>query len=117
MKQIIHVDNSGFFRKIMKTFLEAEGFEVESFDSAQEANIAIGGGFADLVIMGLAFQDMDGKEFLAKTVEAFAGPVIIVSSSSDEQRTNELLSLGARAVVSKSGSWKEDLRSHLSMLV
>jgi len=114
MKRIIHVDNSQFFRKQVRIFLEAEGFEVESFDSAREANIAIGSGLADMVIMGLAFADHDGEEFLARTVESFAGPVIVLSSTTDESKIEKLISLGARAAVSKLGSWKADLKPYLS---
>ena len=100
----------------MRTFLEAEGFEVESFDSAQEALFAIGAGSGDMVIMGLTFADIEGREFLAKTVESFAGPVIVVSSSLDEKAEEELIELGARAMLNKSGPWKENLKPHLEAL-
>jgi len=118
MRKIIHVDNSQFFRKLMRIFLEAEGFEVESFDSAQEANMAIGGGLADMVIMGLAFHDTEGEDFLVRTVESFSGPVIVVSSSMDEERTEKLINMGARAALNKTGSsWKEGLKPHLAALI
>jgi len=116
MKKIIHVDNSQFFRKQMKIFLESEGFEVESYDSALEASFAIGGGLADMVIMGLAFAGIDGEVFLKRAVQSFDGPIIVVSSSTDERITNQLLSLGARAALSKLGSWKQELKPYLSAL-
>ena len=116
MKKVIHVDNSEFFRKHLKSFLEAEGFEVESFDNTQDANFAISGGLADMVIMGLTFSDTDGEAFLLKTVESFAGPVIVLSSSADKKNTDKLVRLGARAALSKSGSWKEGLKPHLSAI-
>ena len=100
----------------MKAFLEQEGFEVESYENAQEANLAIGGGIADMVIMGLAFADSEGEEFLSRTVESFSGPVIVVSASIDEERAQRLISLGAKMALSKSGSWKNDLRSQLWVL-
>ena len=116
MKKIIHVDNSEFFRKMMGSFLEAEGFEVEGFESAQEANLSIGAGNADMVIMGLAFSGIEGEDFLRKTTEAFSGPVIIVSSSAEGERIETLIDLGAKAVISKAGPWKEKLGSHLAAL-
>ena len=117
MKKIIHVDNSEFFRKLMKTFLEAEGFEVESFESAQEAEIVIGAGAADMVIMGLTFADIDGEKFVSRTVESFAGPVIVVSSSADnKEREERLIDLGIKAAIDKSGPWKESLKPYLSVL-
>ena len=116
MKKIIHADNSEFFRKLMKTFLEKEGFEVESFESAQEANIAISGGNVDMVIMGLAFADMEGEEFLKKVVESYAGPLVVVSSSLDKEKEKKLLALGAQATINKSGPWQESLKHHLLIL-
>ena len=114
--KIIHVDNSDFFRKIMGTFLQKEGYEVEGFDSAQEANLAIGGGGADMVIMGLTFVDGGGIEFLDKVVESYAGPVIVVSASLNQQKEEELIDHGAKAAVSKSGPWQETIRAHLAAL-
>ena len=115
MKKIIHADNSGFFRRLMRSFLEAQGFEVESFDSAQEANMVIGAGAADIVITGLAFPDMDGEEFISRVRESFAGPIIVVSSSIDNQDKYErLVDLGIRAMVLKSGPWKENLKPFLA---
>ena len=116
MKRIIHVDNSEFFRKLMKTFLEAEGFEVESFESAQEAGFAIGAGSGDMVIMGLTFSEMEGEEFLSKTALSFSGPIIVVSSSMNSNRVEELVELGARATLDKTGPWKKDLKPYLSAL-
>ena len=117
MKKIIHVDNSVFFRKLMKSFLEAEGFEVESFDSAQEADIVIGAGAVDMVITGLAFADTDGEKFVSKIVESFAGPVIVVSSSADnEEREKRLINLGIKAAIEKTGPWKKSLKPYLDEL-
>ena len=116
MKNIIHVDNSEFFRKQMRTFLQAEGLEVEGFDSAQEANLTIGAGVADMVIMGLTFSDTDGREFVKRTVEAFSGPVIVVSSSVDKKSEEELRKMGIVAAYNKSGAWKENLKPHLEKL-
>ena len=116
MKKIIHVDNSDFFRKHMRTFLQAEGFEVESFDSALDAGLTIGSGSGDMVIMGLTFTEMEGVDFLRKIVEDFSLPIIVVSSSVDKKKAEELIALGAKAALNKSGPWKEDIKPHLSAL-
>ena len=100
----------------MMAFLSAEGFEVESFESAQEANIVIGSGGINMVIMGLVFADIEGEEFLKRTAESFAGPIIVISSSIDKKTEEKLLSLGARATISKTGPWKDELRALLSAL-
>ena len=116
MKNIIHVDNSEFFRKQMRLFLEGEGFSVEGFDSAQEANLTIGAGSADMVIMGLTFVDVDGYEFAKRIVESFTGPVIVVSSSLTKEKAGELKALGIVASFDKSETWKEGIKPHLSAL-
>ena len=116
MKTIIHVDNSVFFRKQVKLFLEASGFAVEGFSSAQEAGLVISTGIADMIIMGLAFSDCDGEEFLERTVSSFTGPIIVVSSSIDARKAGKLIALGARATINKSASWKADLEPYLYAL-
>jgi chemotaxis response regulator CheB len=113
MKKIIHVDNSEFFRKQMKAFLDGEGLEVESFDTVEDANIAILGGSAAMVIMGLTFSDAEGDAFLEKVVESFAGPVIVVSSSIDKKKEKDLKALGVKAAINKSGAWQDALRLQL----
>ena len=90
MASYIHVDNSEFFRKQVRAFLEKEGFEVESFGSANEAELVIGSGIADMVIMGLIFVGMSGEEFLRRVVEYYSGPVIVISSSVDKDKEEKL---------------------------
>jgi len=116
MKNIIHVDNSEFFRKQMRVFLEEEGFSVEGFDSAQEAYLTIGAGSGDMVIMGLAFTDIDGRDFAKRVVETFMGPVIVVSSSLSAEKIKELGALGVVASFDKSGPWQDGIKPHLSAL-
>ena len=116
MKTIIHVDNSEFFRKLMRGFLEKEGFEVESFDSAQEANFSIGAGSGDMVITALAFSEIEGMEFVQRIMESFSGPVIVVSSSVNKALEEKLIDLGVQAALSKSGAWQGKLKSHLAAL-
>ena len=116
MKQIIHVDNSVFFRKQMTSFLESEGFQVKSYNNTQEASAAINAGFGDMVIMGLAFIDSEGEDFAAKIIESFSGPVIVVSSSVDKETEDRLVQMGVKGTVIKSGFWKDNLRPYLSEL-
>ena len=116
MKKIIHLDNSEFFRKLVKTFLEGEGFEVEGFKDTQDASLSIASGTADMVIMGLTFVDVKGEDFLARIKESYEGPVIVISSSVDKDKEAALVTKGAKAAINKSGPWKEDLKPYLSAL-
>lgn len=112
MSQVIHVDNSQFFRKIMKAYLAELGFESGSYDSGCEALSAVrAGGDVSCVITGLEFHDMKGEDFISSLV-ALDKPlsIIVFSSNTDEYRNNYLESLGVLGIVQKTSNWKEELR-------
>jgi two-component system cell cycle response regulator len=112
MSRVIHVDNSEFFRKIMKRFLSELGFESDGFERGEEAALAAGAGDVSLVIAGLALADMSGEEFVKRiTASPRPVPVIIVSSNDEELQAKRLSALGVRAMIKKSGNWKEELRA------
>ena len=116
MKKIIHVDNSEFFRKLVKSHLENEGFEVASYGNTQDANMAIGSELISMVIMGLTFTDARGEDFLNKILESFAGPVVVISASVDDKKKKDLLLKGVAAAINKSSPWQQFLKPHLSAL-
>ncbi|MDR3343402.1 MAG: response regulator [Treponema sp.] len=115
-KKVIHIDNSSFFRKLMWIFLDNEGFEVESFDNWEDAAIAVNGGSADMVITGLALADVSGEIYIKKMVDSYAGPIIVISSSINQETEHTLLALGVKAALGKSEGWKEALRPYLVCL-
>jgi DNA-binding NtrC family response regulator len=116
LKTIVHIDNSEFFRKIMKNFLTHEGFEVESFDNAEDAGMAVSGGQASMVITGLAFAGMEAEEFIRRTRENYAGPLVVISSSLDPGKEAALRALGVKAAINKSSPWQETLKTELAAL-
>ncbi|MDR0475234.1 MAG: response regulator [Treponema sp.] len=115
MGSIIHVDNSRFFRKQMKAFLNDIGFESEGFDRCNDALNAIGVGGVSYVITGLELADMSGEEFIEKII-AIANhiPVIVVSSTEKKERADRLKTMGVEAVIGKSGNWKGELNQLLA---
>jgi two-component system cell cycle response regulator len=116
MKTIIHIDNSEFFRKVMKNFLAKEGFEVEGFDDPEDAIMAISGGQASMVISGLALAGMEAEECIRRIRENYAGPLVVISSSLDPQTASSLMALGVKAALDKSASWQESLKAELAAL-
>jgi CheY-like chemotaxis protein len=112
---IIHVDNSGFFRKLMQAFLADMGQESESYARGEDALDAVETGNVSCVITGLELVDMSGEEFIK---QLFFAPqpvsIIAVTGSSDEDRNRRLEALGVMAIVQKSGTWKEELRKILT---
>ncbi|MDR0525448.1 MAG: response regulator [Spirochaetaceae bacterium] len=110
MKTIIHVDNSEFFRKLVKTFLGEHGFEVESFDNAEEALGQVSAGQVGLIITGLSFSDMDGNEFIKRIIGyPYIIPIIALTSSQSPQIEYEARRLGVKGWIHKSSAWQEQL--------
>lgn len=110
VKHIIHVDNSEFFRKLMKTFLSELGLESEGFERGEDAMNAVKAGKVNCVITGLSLADMSGEEFIKRlTVSGQPLPVIVVSSSAGEENAMRLKALKVKAVISKTGDWKAEL--------
>jgi two-component system cell cycle response regulator len=115
MKHIIHVDNSDFFRKLMKSYLSEQGLDSESFASGKDALNAIEAGKANYVITGLSLADMSGAEFIKRlNVSSQAVGIIVVTSTNDsEQQTKNLNALGVKAIIQKSGDWQTELKKIL----
>ncbi|MDR1987154.1 MAG: response regulator [Treponema sp.] len=117
MKTIVHVDNSLFFRKILKSFLAEHGFLGESFSQGSEALEAIAQGDVAVVITGMVLSDMNGWKFIKKIIITSNVPVIVLTSNTSEAEQYGLKALGIKAHILKSGTWKETLLSYLYQLV
>jgi two-component system cell cycle response regulator len=115
MKHIIHVDNSEFFRKLLKTFLSEQGLESSSYAGGIEAMEAVEAGEANCVITSLTLADMSGEELVKRlTVSSQHVVMIVVTSSQDEAQCKRLASLKVKAVIQKSDDWKAQLKKFLT---
>ncbi|MDR3114880.1 MAG: response regulator [Treponema sp.] len=117
MKTIIHVDNSMFFRKVLRSFLVEHGFLGESFSHGTEALEAITRKDVALVITGMVLSDMNGWKFIKKTILTSNVPIIVLTSNTSEAEQYGLKALGIKAHILKSGAWKETLLSYLYRLI
>ncbi|MCL2181097.1 MAG: response regulator [Treponema sp.] len=114
MNHVIHVDNSDFFRKLMKTFMAEKGLELESFEKGEDAIEAVAGGRAAFIITGLSLADMTGEELLKRLMTLpQKTPVIVVTSSDEAVNNKRLEALGAKAIILKSDNWKAELEKIL----
>ena len=110
MKHVIHVDNSEFFRKLMRSFLSEKGLECESFERGEDAVKAVADGKATFVITGLELPDMSGAEILKRLITLpHKIPIIVVTSSDEAAKHKRLEALGVKAVILKSDDWKTEL--------
>ena len=111
--KVIHVDNSGFFRKVMKVFLNELGVESEGYERGEDALDAIGNSKVSCVITGLELPDMSGEELIQQLL--YSGhlmTIIAVTSSANDERIQELEALGVKDTIQKGGNWKEKLREY-----
>ena len=113
MGSIVHVDNSDFFRKLMRTFLVELGHESEGYSRGEDALDVAMSGKVDFVITGLELADMSGEDFIKQLIVSTQVPIIVVTSNENDSQRNHLESLGVKAVVLKSGNWKDQLGEQL----
>jgi len=110
---VVHVDNSGFFRKVMKIFLTELGVESDGFDRGEDVLDAVEAHKVSCVITGLELLDMSGEELIKKLFFAtHSMTVIAVTSHDDDARIQRLAELGVKATIQKGGDWKEKLREY-----
>jgi FixJ family two-component response regulator len=110
---VIHVDNSVFFCKVMKTFLLELGVDSDSYNRGEDVLDIIGTRKVSCVITGLELADMSGEEFIKQLL--FSGhsmTIIAVTGSENDVRVQRLSDLGVRATIQKGGNWKEKLREY-----
>ncbi|PCI54906.1 MAG: DNA-binding response regulator [Alphaproteobacteria bacterium] len=81
--------------------LEAEGFDVETFNDGEAGLSAILEGQPDLVILDVKMPRMDGIEVLSKLREESAIPVIFLTSKDDEVDQVIGLRMGADDYITK----------------
>ena len=115
MGYFIHADNSEFFRKQMKTYLSELGHETDSFARGEDAMQAVKAREVSCIVTGLELTDMDGEAFI-KQLLAYNNdlPIITVTANEDEKRSKRIYDLGVRAIVKKSGDWKNTLNEILN---
>ena len=110
---VIHVDNSGFFRKVMKYFLAELGLECQSLDRGEDVLDAVESHKVSCIITGLELMDMSGEDLIKRLLFAsYSMTIIAVTSSADEERVQRLAELGVKATIQKGGDWKEKLREY-----
>ncbi|MCL2264448.1 MAG: response regulator [Treponema sp.] len=110
---VIHADNSGFFRKVLKAFLSELGVDSDGFDKGEDVLFEVGNRKVSCVITGLELSDMTGEELIRQLL--FSGhsmTIIAVTGSGNEERKQKLEEMGVKATIQKGGNWKDKLREY-----
>lgn len=107
-KRILVVDDKRELRKLLKTYLEGEGFQVDTAPNGREAIFVARQGKPNLIILDLMMPEMGGYEFMrAYSKEGGEAPIIILTAKLDESDKVLGLELGADDYVTKPFSLRE----------
>ena len=101
MSKIALVDDDRNILTSVSMTLEAEGFEVETYNDGQAALDAFNKNLPDMAVLDIKMPRMDGMELLAKLRERSALPVIFLTSKDDERDEEAGFEMGADDYISK----------------
>ena len=100
--RILVIDEEPPIRRLLRTSLGAEGFEVLEAETAAKALGLIASAKPDLAILDLGLPDLDGLDVIRKLrAEGDKIPIIVLSSRAGEHGKVEALDLGADDYVTK----------------
>jgi two-component system, OmpR family, KDP operon response regulator KdpE len=99
---VLVVDDEPPIRRLLRTSLTAEGFEVLEAETGEKAMALIGSAKPEIVILDLGLPDFDGVDVIRRIRTAgLKIPIIVLSSRSGERQKVEALELGADDYVTK----------------
>lgn len=100
--RILVVDDEPPIRKLLRTGLGSQGFEVVEATNGRTALQNLATEEPDLVILDLGLPDVSGHELLRRMREQYETlPILVLSSCDDERGKVEALDLGADDYVTK----------------
>jgi two-component system, OmpR family, KDP operon response regulator KdpE len=100
--RVLVIDDEPPIRRLLRTSLGAEGFEVLEAENGEDALVMIGAAKPDVAILDLGLPDLDGLDVI-RGVRASGSkmPIIVLSSRAGERGKVEALDLGADDYVTK----------------
>ena len=100
--RVLVIDDEPPIRRLLRTSLGAEGFEVLEAENAEQALALIGDAKPDIAILDLGLPDLDGLDVI-RGVRGTGSkmPIIVLSSRDGERGKVEALDLGADDYVTK----------------
>ena len=103
--RILIVDDEPPIRKLLRTALGAQGYEVAEAETGAAALIALRTGKIGLIVLDLGLPGMDGFELITRIRAAQADggmvPIVVLSSRDDEAGKVRAFDLGADDYVTK----------------
>ncbi|MGH7034498.1 MAG: response regulator [Stellaceae bacterium] len=99
--RVLVIDDEPAIRRLLKTSLAAEGYEVVDAATGEEGLVAFGRTRFDLVLFDLGLPDIEGRDVIRRIREKGLTPIIVLSIRSDERGKVEALDAGADDYVTK----------------
>lgn len=100
--QVLVIDDEPAIRKLLRTGLSTQGYEITDARNGKTALEALEGEPPDLIILDLGLPDMSGHELLRLIREKHEHvPILVLSSREDERGKVEALDFGADDYVTK----------------
>ena len=99
--KILVIEDEPSICGLVKTVLEAGGFQVQTAGTCQQGIMMFSSHVPDLVILDLGLPDRDGMEFIRTIRVASAVPILVLSARTMEQDKVEALDLGANDYITK----------------
>lgn len=102
MARILIVDDSSFQRRMIRTVVEAEGYEVLEADGGRHGVEMATTHRPDCMLIDLVMPEVDGLAVLERLRDQrLKIPVIVLTADIGEKQSQQCLELGAVAVISK----------------
>ena len=99
--RVLVIDDEPAIRRLMKTSLGAESYEVIEAATGEEGWATFCHAKPDVVLLDLGLPDIDGKEVIRRIRAAGLTPIVVLSIRGDERGKVEALDLGADDYVTK----------------
>ena len=118
--KILLIEDEEFLRRIFKSRLVTEGYEVTDVESAEKGLEVLKGTTPHLIILDLYLPQMNGFEFLER-LKADPGrsgiPILILSGLGQEKDIRKGLELGAKEYVIKSNVQPSELLAKIHKIL
>lgn len=102
MTRILIVDDEPPIRRLLRTSLVSQGFQIVEAATGREALDEVGQARPDLIVLDLGLPDMQGQEVIRLLRgQGSSVPIVVLSSRTDETGKVEALDLGADDYVTK----------------
>ena len=99
--RVLVIDDEPAIRRLLRTSLAAEGYEVVDAATGEEGLAAFTRTRFDLVLLDLGLPDVEGRDVIRRIREKGLTPIIVLSIRSDERGKVEALDAGADDYVTK----------------